>query len=266
MRAAPSTRIYATSIVHARTTPVQHRFRHRSHTWLVDLDDLPRPRGRCARSPASSPATTSARRTARLRENLDTFLATQGIDLDGGRILMLAMPRVLGTVFNPISVYWCHTPTAGWPATSSRCTTPTATGTPTSCTPTTQGRAEVDKALYVSPFNDVSGRYRLTIPTPGDTVQRPGRPRAPRPGPVRGRHCADAPCPCGPAPSCASPSPSPSNPSPSPRASAGTAYVCGCAASRCSHARPTTRRQSSDHRHRRPVHQARPSTPAAGPT
>jgi DUF1365 family protein len=43
------------------------------------------------------------------------------------------------------------------------------------------GRAEVDKALYVSPFNDVSGSYRLTIPEPGDKVhvkvvlERPGQ-------------------------------------------------------------------------------------------
>jgi uncharacterized protein len=29
-------------------------------------------------------------------------------DLAGGLVLMLANARVLGYVFNPLSVYWCH--------------------------------------------------------------------------------------------------------------------------------------------------------------
>ena len=42
MKAPAATRIYATSIVHARRAPLRHSFRHRSHTWLVDLDDVAR--------------------------------------------------------------------------------------------------------------------------------------------------------------------------------------------------------------------------------
>ena len=56
--------------------------------------------------------------------------------------------------------------TAGSPATSSRCTTPTATGTPTSCTPTSTASADGDKEMYVSPFHDVDGRYELAVPSP----------------------------------------------------------------------------------------------------
>ena len=44
-----------------------------------------------------------------IRQNLDAWLAGRGIDLEGGRVLMLAHARVLGHVFNPITVYWCHT-------------------------------------------------------------------------------------------------------------------------------------------------------------
>ncbi len=34
------------------------------------------------------------------------LLTEQGVTAD--RILMLAMPRTLGYVFNPISVFWCY--------------------------------------------------------------------------------------------------------------------------------------------------------------
>ena len=122
--------------IHARTTPVRHQFTHRSHTWLVDLDDLPRlgplaarplrvarpPRrpGRAACARTSTPSSPPRASTSR-----------------GGQILMLANARVLGYVFNPISVYWCHDARRqARAASSSRSTTPTATGTPTSSTPT----------------------------------------------------------------------------------------------------------------------------------
>ncbi|GAB3444171.1 DUF1365 domain-containing protein [Phycicoccus ginsengisoli] len=170
MRAGSGTRIYRTSIRHARTSPLRHRFAHRSHTWLVDLDDLPRlgplaPLARfCARDHLGDPTRT-------LRQNLDAFLATQGVDLGGGRILMLAMPRVLGAVFNPISVHWCHDAEDRLVATVVEVHNTYGDRHAYLVRPDEKGRAEVDKALYVSPFNDVSGRYTLTVPEPGDRLR-----------------------------------------------------------------------------------------------
>ena len=40
--------------------------------------------------------------------NVEAFLAADGIDLTGGRILMAANARAFGYCFNPISVFWCH--------------------------------------------------------------------------------------------------------------------------------------------------------------
>ena len=43
------------------------------------------------------------------RQNVDGFLAENGIDLHGGPITMLAnAPQPLGYVFNPLSLFWCH--------------------------------------------------------------------------------------------------------------------------------------------------------------
>ena len=170
MRLGGSTRIYTTSVWHARTEPVRHRFRHRSATWLVDVDDLPQlgllqPLARFeARDHLGDPARS-------IRDNLDAFLATEGVDLRGGQVLMLAMPRVLGTCFNPISVFWCHGPDG-----RSECVVAEVHNTYGDrhaylLRPDDSGRAETDKALYVSPFNDVSGRYRLTLPEPGERLR-----------------------------------------------------------------------------------------------
>lgn len=180
MRASPATRIYATRIAHARTDPVVHRFRHRSHTWLVDLDQLPRlgllaPLARFeSRDHLGDPRLT-------LRQNLDTFLQTCGVHLQGGRVLMLAMPRVLGTVFNPISIFWCHGSDGALVCTVVEVHNTYGDRHAYLVRTDAHGHAEVTKALYVSPFHDVSGTYRLTVPEPGDrlrvqvVLERPGR-------------------------------------------------------------------------------------------
>jgi DUF1365 family protein len=170
MKAGPVTRIYATSVWHARTDPLEHRFRHRSHQWLVDLDDLPdlgilAPLARFeARDHLGDPGRT-------LRQNLDAFLATHGVDLEGGRVHLLTMPRVLGTVFNPISVFWCHGPSGALVCTVVEVHNTYGDRHAYLVRPDGAGRAEVAKALYVSPFNDVSGRYRLTVPEPGERLR-----------------------------------------------------------------------------------------------
>src|SRR5882757_7075277 len=43
-----------------------------------------------------------------LRAYVQRCAAEQGIDLNGGRVLLLCYPRLLGYTFNPLSVYFCH--------------------------------------------------------------------------------------------------------------------------------------------------------------
>ena len=105
--------IYRTRITHLRRAPVHHYFETRGYSWYVDVDDLPqlprwlRPFARfeardhfCAPEPAGP--------TDTLRQRIDAFLADRGIDLRGGKVTALMQARVLGYVFNPISLYWCH--------------------------------------------------------------------------------------------------------------------------------------------------------------
>ncbi|MGV9666686.1 DUF1365 domain-containing protein [Nocardia niigatensis] len=162
-------RLVRTVIRHTRLEPVRHRFAYRSYSWLVDLDDLPvlpwpwrwfadiR-----ARDHVGDPG-------AGLRENVAAYLADAGIELGAGRILMLTNARVLGYVFNPLTVYWCHDDSG-----SLRCVVAevhnTYGGRHRYLLPP-DAEAVVAKQFYVSPFNPVAGRYRLRAPVPEDRLR-----------------------------------------------------------------------------------------------
>lgn len=158
--------IVRTSIHHARTVPVRHAFTYRSYSWLVDLDDVPElPRllrplaGFHAADHVGDPRHT-------LRENVDSYLREQGIDLGGGRIRMLANARVFGFVFNPLTLYWCHD--AGGALVCAIAEVHNTYGGRHRYLLRVDHRGEVivPKAFYVSPFNSVSGRYVLRVPEP----------------------------------------------------------------------------------------------------
>ena len=107
--------IYTGSVVHTRLRPVRHRLRRRMFSLLLDLDELPALSARLrwfsaerfnlfgfsARDHLAGDATP-------LRAQVEAAAARAGIDIAGGRILLLAMPRVLGFAFNPLSLFWCH--------------------------------------------------------------------------------------------------------------------------------------------------------------
>ncbi|MCE1178343.1 DUF1365 domain-containing protein [Actinomycetota bacterium] len=146
-------------VSHARAGAVSHRFRHRVHQWLVDLDDLP-DHGALASFHAADHLGDPTRS---IRDNVAGFVAAQGIRLDGGRIVMLANARVLGHVFDPLTVHWCFA-TDG----TLRCVVMEVHNTYGErhaylLEPHPDGHADVDKAFYVSPFFDVSGRYAVRL-------------------------------------------------------------------------------------------------------
>jgi DUF1365 family protein len=151
--------LYECEIRHARTAPLRNVFRYRSYLWLVDLDRLPR-----------IPLLTVFRGRDHLgdprrgiRENLDRFLAANGISRPH-TITMLTQARVLGYVFNPLTVYWCHRPD---------CVVAEVHNTYGQryaylLHPDARGRARVPKQFYVSPFYPVDGDYRMSLPEPGE--------------------------------------------------------------------------------------------------
>jgi len=148
---------------HHRPGPlVRHGFRHRVYQWLVDLDALPTPPW-YLRPFSTFRASDHLGDPARsLRENVDHYLALQGIRLgEGGRVLMLANARVLGHVFDPLTVFWCLRGDGGLVCVVAEVHNTYAERHVYLLHPDAQGRAGVEKQFYVSPFNDLSGRYEM---------------------------------------------------------------------------------------------------------
>ncbi|GAA3083691.1 DUF1365 domain-containing protein [Streptomyces roseofulvus] len=159
--------LYDCVIMHVRRTPLHHALRHDTYLWCVDLDHLPvlpRPLRPLARFDARDHFGGTA---GSLRAGLDAFLAAHGVDLGGGRVVMLAHARVFGYVFNPLSVYWCHDP-----AGALVCVVAEVHNTygQRHCYLLRTDEAVVDKTFYVSPFFAVEGRYRMRLPMPGERL------------------------------------------------------------------------------------------------
>ncbi|MFD5633525.1 DUF1365 domain-containing protein [Streptomyces sp. NPDC127077] len=165
-----SAALYVGRLTHTRRTPLRRVFRNRLYLWLVDLDDLPaypwwlRPFTQIL---ASDHRAEPGRP---LRPQIDAWLRDQGIDHSGGSILMLTSARVLGHVFNPLTVYWCLTP-AGDPA----CVIAEVHNTYGQhhrylLRPSPTGHASTAKTFYVSPFLDVAGEYRMRLPVPRERL------------------------------------------------------------------------------------------------
>ncbi len=164
--AVPS--LYATTIQHVRQSPVRHAFTYRSYWWLVDLDALPAlPRG--LRSLAQFRARDHVGDGATIRAGIDEVLAVEGLVAD--RVLMLSNARVLGHVFNPLSVHWCLDDAGQVLAVVAEVHNTYGGRHAYVLRPDAAGRVTTEKAFYVSPFHEVEGRYEMRLPLPGDDLR-----------------------------------------------------------------------------------------------
>ena len=159
--------LYDAEVVHSRRERLSRSFTYRISMWLVDLDALPvlprwlRPFGRFDAADHFGVADRS------IRANVDEWLSTQGVDLRGGSVIMLARARLLGYVFNPITLYWC-----AWPDGTPACVIAEVHNTygGRHCyllRPDADEMARTAKAFYVSPFLEVDGEYEMHVSRPG---------------------------------------------------------------------------------------------------
>src|SRR5579859_2911784 len=107
--------IYRGMVAHRRLRPRQHALKYRAFWMLFDLDELP--------SLSRSVKLFSYNRfnlfsfydrdhgdssSTALRAQVVAHLTQAGIATDGGPIRLLCLPRILGYVFNPVSVFFCY--------------------------------------------------------------------------------------------------------------------------------------------------------------
>jgi uncharacterized protein len=166
--------IYRTTITHSRQAPVQHTFEYRSYSWYVDVDELPqmpwwlRPFARFrADDHFASPSPGAP--DGSLRERLDAFFVDRDVAVPEGRVTALLQARVLGYVFNPLSVFWCHD-SDGLVRHVIAEVHNTYGERHAYLLPPADLPVVTAKKFYVSPFNQVDGYYLVQAPRPDREV------------------------------------------------------------------------------------------------
>jgi DUF1365 family protein len=149
-------------VTHHRSERMRRVFRHGVYQWLVDLDALPEQPWYLKPFASFSAADHLGDPTLSIRTNVERYLSHNGIRLVGpSRIVMLANARVLGHVFDPLSVFWCLDADGAMVAVVAEVHNTYGERHVYLLRPDPSGVATADKAFHVSPFLDVSGRYEM---------------------------------------------------------------------------------------------------------
>ena len=174
---------YRGPVMHQRMRPVSHRFSYSVFSLLIDLDALDQID---RQSPLFSvnkfnlmsvyERDHGPRDGSSLASHARKLFKKAGLQLDGGRIRLLCYPKILGYVFDPLSVYFAYDEqerlmgllyevrnTFGEHHTY---VAPLKPGEQTEA----GIRQESPKRFFVSPFNPVEMAYRFRIHPPDETV------------------------------------------------------------------------------------------------
>jgi uncharacterized protein len=168
--------LYATRVMHRRRVAPFYRFVYRVFYLFVDIDRLDVLSARLRlfsldRFNLLSLRTRDHGDGRGLRTWAENLLRARGIELDGGRIRLLAFPRVLGFAFNPISLWYCEHRDGGLRAViaevnntfgEKHCYVLASAGAPLPY----EEPIEKDKLFHVSPFFDRAGQYRFILSAP----------------------------------------------------------------------------------------------------
>jgi uncharacterized protein len=176
--------LYLGEVMHARLKPIGHRFSYRVMSLLIDLDrldaaDRQSPLFGVNRSALYSfnEVDHGERDGSSLREYAQRCAAERGIELSGGRVLLLCYPRLLGYTFNPLSVYFCYRANRELALViyEVRNTFGDIHAYPLPVKPNEISEAGVrqsqEKLFHVSPFIEAATRYHFRVLPPGEHVK-----------------------------------------------------------------------------------------------
>ncbi|MBL9198992.1 MAG: DUF1365 domain-containing protein [Opitutaceae bacterium] len=194
--------LYECHVMHARFSPRAHRFLYRIFLFAIDLDELETIAGRLAffsvnrrnlysfrdrdflptgenlhhATPGSASAGNRESKIQPLKARVQTYAARHGVDLAGGRVVLVTLPRVFGYLFNPVSFYFCYDRHGAPAGAIAEVTNTFKEMKPYWLGPEAQASARgefhvrVPKHFYVSPFSDVDVAFDFTLRTPGDRL------------------------------------------------------------------------------------------------
>ena len=175
--------LYECSVMHHRLAPKVHHFSHAIFMFYLDLYELDLVARRVLLFSHNRKNLYSFRDTDHepagqnpLKERILGFIRQHGIDPGpGSRVMLLTLPRVLGYIFNPISVYYCFD-SAGKPV----CSVAEVGNTFREMKLYLLRREDfaagatfakvVPKHFYVSPFSPLDLNFDFRLKVPGDTL------------------------------------------------------------------------------------------------
>lgn len=173
---------YVGRVVHNRLRPRKHAFAYRVFTLLLDVDEI----DQIARQSRLFSRTRwnvfsfydrdyAAGDGERVGDHVRRVLTEAGLGACGARVTLLSYPRIFGTVFNPLSVYFCHDANGRLGAVIYEVSN-TFRERKAYVIPVADA-AEGDrleqrcaKELYVSPFTAAEGHYAFHIQPPSARV------------------------------------------------------------------------------------------------
>lgn len=173
--------LFAGEVVHHRKRPKAHSLRYKVFSLLLDLDELDMLDSRLKLFSHNGRGVFSFQDKDHgqgikggLRPWLKAELTKAGIDGEDLKISVLCYPRILGYVFNPLTVYFCRTGNGGLRAILYEvCNTFHERHTyiiPVNAGEGEAVRHECAKDMYVSPFVPMDCRYNFHIQPPTETV------------------------------------------------------------------------------------------------
>jgi len=172
--------LYRGSVTHRRLRPRVHFLRHRLFQWLLDLDELDALDRRLKLFSRGRFNLFSFRDgdhgdgSGDLRGWCERLCGEAGVDIAGGAVRLLSIPRVLGHVFNPISLFFCHD-AAGRLACLIHQVDNTFGERHSYVVPVDDPDAAVvrqvcAKRFHVSPFMDLDMTYHFAVAPPAERV------------------------------------------------------------------------------------------------
>lgn len=171
--------LYAGKVHHHRFKPKAHALAYRVFWLFADLDELPRLKLRLFSHNRWNLFSFFDKdhgegKPEALRAYVERQLAAAGLDSAGGSIRLLCMPRVLGYVFNPLSIYYCYASDGALQALLYEVNN-TFGERHSYLIPVEAGHGPAitqscTKEFYVSPFLDMGLRYDFRVTLPGDAL------------------------------------------------------------------------------------------------
>ncbi len=176
----PTSCLYDGRVMHQRLRPFRHRFTYRVWSLFLDLAELDTLGRRLHLLGIERPGLAGFRAAdhgprdgSPLLPWVRAELAARGIDDGGGRVFVLAFPRVLGYVFNPLTVYFAYDREDRLRALLYEVKNTFGGQHTYAFAAADNGHRQAhgcDKAFYVSPFIPMQAAYAFAVSAPGERL------------------------------------------------------------------------------------------------